>query len=71
MKYFKIGEVINTHGLKGELKIYSTSDFDDERYQIGNTVYLYQNGHDIFILQQFVANPWPLLTNSKSFCGQC
>ena len=43
MKYFKIGEVINTHGLKGELKIYSTSDFDDERYQIGNTVYLYQN----------------------------
>ncbi|MBR2825219.1 MAG: ribosome maturation factor RimM [Solobacterium sp.] len=43
MKYFKIGEVINTHGLKGELKIYSTSDFDDERYKIGNTVYLYMN----------------------------
>ena len=40
MNYIRIGTVINTHGLKGELKISSESDFDDIRYKKGNTVYL-------------------------------
>ena len=44
MGYIQIGTIINSHGLKGELKIRSSSDFDDLRYQTGNTVYLYQNG---------------------------
>lgn len=44
MNYYQIGKIIGTHGLKGEVKIYSTSDFDDERYEIGNTVYLYHEG---------------------------
>ena len=36
----QIGTVINTHGLKGELKVKSDSDFDDERYEIGNHLYM-------------------------------
>ena len=40
MDYICIGTVINTHGIKGELKIRSCSDFDAERYCEGNTVYL-------------------------------
>jgi len=44
MEYVRIGKAINTHGLKGELKIESSSDFDDLRYEKGNTVYLYWNG---------------------------
>ena len=40
MAYIRIGKVVNTHGLKGELKISSESDFDDIRYKKGNTVYL-------------------------------
>ena len=40
MQYIPIGKIINTHGLKGEVKIESWSDFDEERYTIGNTVYL-------------------------------
>ena len=40
MKYIRIGKVINTHGIKGEAKIYSYSDFDDERYVKGNTVWM-------------------------------
>ena len=39
MKYIRIGKIINTHGIKGEAKIYSYSDFDEERYQKGNCVY--------------------------------
>ena len=41
MEYIKIGTIINTHGIKGELKIRSCSDFDDERYAKGATVYIY------------------------------
>lgn len=39
-KYIHIGRIVNTHGIKGEIKIQSYSDFDAERYQKGNTVYI-------------------------------
>lgn len=45
MDYIKIGKVVNTHGIKGELKILSYSDFDEERYQMGNTVYILHAGN--------------------------
>lgn len=40
----KIGQIIGTHGIKGEVKIFSNTDFADERYAAGNTVYL-ENQH--------------------------
>lgn len=36
---FNVGKIINTHGLKGEVKVYRITDFDD-RFQIGNTLYV-------------------------------
>jgi 16S rRNA processing protein RimM len=54
MEYIKIGKIINTHGIKGELKISSCSDFDAERYQKGNTVYIACNGKYLpFRVQSF------------------
>lgn len=41
-KYIEIGKVVNTFGLKGELKIQSESDFIDYRFQIGHHIYLKQ-----------------------------
>ena len=40
MAYIEIGKAVNTHGLKGELKIESWSDFDEIRYTPGNFVWL-------------------------------
>lgn len=40
MEYIEIGKIVNTHGLKGELKIESWSSFDEVRYAKGNTVFL-------------------------------
>ena len=34
----EIGKIINTHGIKGELKIISSTDFEEERFAVGNTV---------------------------------
>lgn len=44
MEYLRIGVIVNTFGIKGELKIKSFSDFDDERYTIGNEVLINING---------------------------
>jgi 16S rRNA processing protein RimM len=40
MKYIEIGKIVGTHGIKGELKIISDSDFRSERFQKGNTIFL-------------------------------
>ena len=40
MDYVVIGKILNTFGIKGELKVRSYSDFDSERYSKGSTVYL-------------------------------
>jgi len=44
MEYIKIGKIVNTHGIKGELKIHSISDFDSIRYRSGATVYVLHEG---------------------------
>ena len=41
MTYICIGKMINTHGIKGEVKIDSYSDFDYDRYKKVNQVYVY------------------------------
>lgn len=35
-----IGKIIGTFGIKGELKVYSESDFVDERFKKGNNIFL-------------------------------
>ena len=44
MEYICIGKIVNTFGIKGELKIRSYSDFDAERYKKGSTVYVLKDG---------------------------
>lgn len=44
MEYIEIGKIINTHGIKGEVKIESWSDFDELRYEKGNVVYIEHEG---------------------------
>lgn len=39
-KYIEIGRIVNTFGLKGELKIQSESDFTDYRFRVGAKIYL-------------------------------
>jgi 16S rRNA processing protein RimM len=42
-KYVKIGNVVEPFGLKGALKIYPTTDFISDRYQIGKKAFLYNH----------------------------
>lgn len=54
MEYICIGKIVNTHGVKGELKIQSYSDFDALRYKKGNIVYiLEENSYLPFIVETY------------------
>ncbi|MGG1633609.1 ribosome maturation factor RimM [Paenibacillus sp. FSL A5-0031] len=35
-KWFTVGKVVNTHGIRGELKILSQTDFAEDRFASGN-----------------------------------
>lgn len=42
--YFKIGTIVNTHGIRGELKIKAITDFADDRFQKGQAIYRLDKG---------------------------
>lgn len=47
MDMFRVGKIFNTHGLKGEVRVKQTSDFE-ERFHEGNTLY-YQDDKEAYI----------------------
>ena len=42
-----VGKIVNTHGIKGELKVKASTDFIEERFQKGATLYLEYQGQTI------------------------
>ncbi len=64
MEYICIGKIINTHGIKGELKIQSYSDFDDERYRKGRLVYIEKDGqyHPVKCITYRIHKGFPLVS---------
>ena len=40
MKFYNVGKIVNTHGVRGEVRVLATTDFVDERFAAGNTLYL-------------------------------
>ncbi|MGI6608321.1 MAG: ribosome maturation factor RimM [Erysipelotrichaceae bacterium] len=40
MEYVRVGNIVNTFGLKGELKVKSHSDFDDIRFKVTQQLYI-------------------------------
>lgn len=42
--YFDVGTIVNTQGLKGEVRVISVTDFAEERYKKGSSLMLFQDG---------------------------
>ena len=40
MEYITLGKIVSTFGIKGEVKVYSSSQFSSARYKKGNKVSL-------------------------------
>lgn len=41
-KWFNVGKIVNTHGVRGEVRVISRTDFPEERYKVGNTLYIWK-----------------------------
>ncbi len=39
-KYYTVGEIVNTHGIRGELKIVPKTDFPDVRFERGSVLHI-------------------------------
>ncbi len=39
MDYYNVGKIVNTQGIKGEVRVVSITDFPEQRFQVGKTVY--------------------------------
>ena len=42
MEWYNVGKIVNTHGIWGEVRVISTTDFPDERYEVGSELGLYK-----------------------------
>lgn len=45
MDFYKVGTIVNTHGIRGEVRVIASTDFPEERFQKGNTVYIDNKEH--------------------------
>jgi 16S rRNA processing protein RimM len=41
MQYYNVGKIVNTHGIKGEVRVISRTDFPDQRYKKGANLSLF------------------------------
>ncbi|HCM88788.1 MULTISPECIES: ribosome maturation factor RimM [Vagococcus] len=41
-EYLNVGKIVNTQGIKGEVRVISKTDFSDERYKKGKDLFLFQ-----------------------------
>ncbi len=41
-KWFNVGKIVNTQGLRGEVRVISSTDFPEERYKKGSTLYIWK-----------------------------
>lgn len=39
MNYYTVGKIVNTQGIKGEVRVIAITDFPEKRFQISNTIY--------------------------------
>lgn len=43
MEYYRIGTLVNTHGIRGEVKVVVITDFPEQRFKVGQSVTLFKD----------------------------
>ena len=44
IEYLNVGKIVNTHGIRGEVRVISQTDFPEERYKKGAQLLLFRDG---------------------------
>ncbi|RLK63278.1 ribosome maturation factor RimM [Atopobacter sp. AH10] len=76
MNRLKLGTIVNTQGLKGEVRVKSVTDQPDQRYKVGQTVYVgnlplvirsYRQHKNLIII---AFQEYPTINEVEGFKGQ-
>ncbi|ALO04077.1 ribosome maturation factor RimM [Lactiplantibacillus paraplantarum] len=43
MDYYRVGTLVNTHGIRGEVKVVVVTDFPEERFKVGQQLVLFKS----------------------------
>lgn len=62
MEYIQIGKIINTHGIKGELKVDVYTDFTEERFKKNTSIYIGEEYEEVTVKSYRMHNGFMLLT---------
>ncbi|MGM9857972.1 MAG: ribosome maturation factor RimM [Bacilli bacterium] len=54
MEYLTLGKIVKTVGLKGELKVYSSTDFGAKRYVKGKKVFLFNEQTKMIVEEEIL-----------------
>ncbi len=49
-EYLNVGKIVNTHGIRGEVRVISQTDFPEERYKKGAKLTLFREGKQPLVL---------------------
>jgi 16S rRNA processing protein RimM len=65
--YYTVGKIVNTHGIRGEVRVITISDFGDERYRQGSTLSVFttetsERGIDVTVKQHRKHKQFDLLS---------
>ena len=67
-KLYRVGTIVNTHGIKGELRLIPITDFPEERFRPGAKLYLKQkSGLKEFVVESSRAHKSFILLKFKGF----
>ena len=44
LEWLNVGKIANTHGVRGEVRVVSKTDFPEERYKKGSVLYIFKQG---------------------------
>lgn len=45
-EWLNVGKIVNTHGIRGEVRVITRSDFAEERYEVGSQLFLFHPQKD-------------------------
>lgn len=66
-KFYTVGKIVNTHGIRGEVRVITISDFKEERYQPGNRLFFFkdhqqQEGKELIVATHRLHKQFDLLS---------
>ncbi|MEH7349829.1 ribosome maturation factor RimM [Gottfriedia acidiceleris] len=65
-KYLNVGKIVNTHGVRGEVRVISRTDFPEKRYVKGNILYFFKENEstpiELIVTSHRVHKNFDLLT---------